>query len=185
LNSIVNRHRIELYILDANGRTAASITRLQWDIDAVLDRVSELLSLGLLSSLPGSLLAIAPKCPVCWSAWLGALGIVGWDPAGKLRWLLPISVGIIIAQAVVSCVRARSNGKGAALLLILSGMILLLIGRANEATSGILVLGVAVLAAGFFVSFLPRHAIRRAEKEHRYRNAELHSPQLAERKILM
>jgi hypothetical protein len=39
------------------------------------------------------------------------LGIVGWDPAGKLRWLLPISVGTIIAQAVVSCVRARSNGK--------------------------------------------------------------------------
>jgi hypothetical protein len=102
-------------------------------------------------------------------------------PAGKLRWLLPISVGIIIAQAVVSCKRARSNGKGAALLLILSGMIRLLIGRANEATAGILVLGVAMLAAGFFVSFLPSHAIRPTEKEHWYRNAELHSPQLAER----
>jgi hypothetical protein len=72
-----------------------------------------------------------------------------------------------------TAMRARSNGKGAALLLILSGMILLLIGRANEATAGILVPGVAVLAAGFFVSFLPRHAIRRAEKEHRYRKALL------------
>ena len=35
----------------------------------------------------------------------------------------------LLLRAVVSCVRARSNGKGAALLLILSGMILLLISR--------------------------------------------------------
>jgi cytochrome oxidase Cu insertion factor (SCO1/SenC/PrrC family) len=35
--STVNRHRIELYLLDAAGRTAASFTRLQWEPQAVLE----------------------------------------------------------------------------------------------------------------------------------------------------
>jgi cytochrome oxidase Cu insertion factor (SCO1/SenC/PrrC family) len=34
--STVNRHRIELFLLDAAGDVAASFTRLQWDPDAVL-----------------------------------------------------------------------------------------------------------------------------------------------------
>jgi protein SCO1/2 len=193
LNSIVNRHRIELYILDANGRTAASFTRFQWDIDDVLDRASELLSIrqiqrnnsgsprattppwpilqaggrALLSAIPGSLLAIAPKCPVCWAAWLGALGIAGWNPVGRLQWLLPLCLGIVVVQALVACVRTRTSGRGAALFLLLSGILMLLIGKANGATASILLLGVAALAAGFFVSFLPRRTMQRPTEELR------------------
>jgi hypothetical protein len=48
-------------------------------------------------------------------------------------------VGIIIAQAVVSCVRARSNGKDAALLLILSGMILSMLSLQAELSPGELI----------------------------------------------
>jgi cytochrome oxidase Cu insertion factor (SCO1/SenC/PrrC family) len=32
----VNRHRTELFVLDAKGRVAAGFTRVQWDVDAVL-----------------------------------------------------------------------------------------------------------------------------------------------------
>ncbi|WP_448624138.1 SCO family protein [Geodermatophilus sp. URMC 64] len=32
----VNRHRTELFVLDGQGRVAASFTRVQWDVDAVL-----------------------------------------------------------------------------------------------------------------------------------------------------
>jgi hypothetical protein len=34
--ALVNRHRIELFILDQEGRIAVTFTRLQWDIQDVL-----------------------------------------------------------------------------------------------------------------------------------------------------
>jgi cytochrome oxidase Cu insertion factor (SCO1/SenC/PrrC family) len=36
--ALVNRHRIELFLLDHEGRIAATFTRLQWDVQAVLDQ---------------------------------------------------------------------------------------------------------------------------------------------------
>lgn len=43
-NTIVNRHRIELFILDKNGSIAFSYTRLQWDIYEVLSHAKSLLT---------------------------------------------------------------------------------------------------------------------------------------------
>ena len=42
--SIVNRHRIELFILDCRGKIAVSFTRLQWDIQEVLEQAKALLN---------------------------------------------------------------------------------------------------------------------------------------------
>lgn len=42
--STVNRHRIELYLLDADGALAAAFTRLQWEPDEVLAAAQALLS---------------------------------------------------------------------------------------------------------------------------------------------
>jgi protein SCO1/2 len=41
--SIVNRHRIELFILDSRGEIAVTFTRLQWDIQEVLEQAKALL----------------------------------------------------------------------------------------------------------------------------------------------
>ena len=38
IESLVNRHRVEAYILDAEGRIAASFERLHWDEEQVVDR---------------------------------------------------------------------------------------------------------------------------------------------------
>lgn len=43
IESLVNRHRIELYILDAEGRIAASFERIHWDEQQVVDRAIEVL----------------------------------------------------------------------------------------------------------------------------------------------
>ena len=43
IESLVNRHRIEAYILDAEGRIAASFERLHWDEQEVVDRAIEVL----------------------------------------------------------------------------------------------------------------------------------------------
>jgi protein SCO1/2 len=44
IESLVNRHRLEVYILDSEGRTAASFERLHWDEQEVVARAIQLLS---------------------------------------------------------------------------------------------------------------------------------------------
>ena len=43
VGSLVNRHRIELHILDAHARVAASFKRLRWDERQVVERAIEVL----------------------------------------------------------------------------------------------------------------------------------------------
>ena len=42
-NLLVNRHRIEVYILDAEGRIAVSFERIHWDEEQVVTRAVEML----------------------------------------------------------------------------------------------------------------------------------------------
>lgn len=42
--ALVNRHAIELFILDEGGRIAATLSRLRWDVGQALDRVQLLLN---------------------------------------------------------------------------------------------------------------------------------------------
>ncbi|MEO8434293.1 MAG: SCO family protein [Pyrinomonadaceae bacterium] len=44
IESLVNRHRIEAYVLDTEGRIAASFERLHWDEQEVVDRALEVLT---------------------------------------------------------------------------------------------------------------------------------------------
>lgn len=43
IESLVNRHRIEVYILDAKGRIATSFERIHWDEAQVVARAVEAL----------------------------------------------------------------------------------------------------------------------------------------------
>jgi protein SCO1/2 len=45
-HSLVNRHRIELYVLDRQGKVAVTFSRLQWDVHEVLDQARALLVAG-------------------------------------------------------------------------------------------------------------------------------------------
>jgi protein SCO1/2 len=44
IESLVNRHRVELFVLDAEGRIAASFERLTWDELSVVEQVTALLA---------------------------------------------------------------------------------------------------------------------------------------------
>ncbi len=54
IQSIVNRHRVELYVLDAAGRIAASFERIQWDENEVLERAAALLAKDSISAVARS-----------------------------------------------------------------------------------------------------------------------------------
>jgi protein SCO1/2 len=44
IESLVNRHRVEAYVLDADGRIAACFERIHWDEQQVVDRAIEMLN---------------------------------------------------------------------------------------------------------------------------------------------
>jgi protein SCO1/2 len=83
--SLVVRHRIEVFILDKHGRIASSVTRLNWGEESVVAGAVALLNestpkLALApaaGSVAGVLASVMPKCPVCWAAYLSSFGITG------------------------------------------------------------------------------------------------------------
>lgn len=89
VGSLVNRHRIEIFLLDRSGRIAASFQRLHWQESEVVDQAVALLTesprratepspnqpLPLSGPVAAVLLALLPKCPICWAAYLSAFGL--------------------------------------------------------------------------------------------------------------
>lgn len=88
--SVVNSHKIELYITDKDGNVRHSFTRVQWDNDAVIKKLESLLKPALrgakalntimrnaLSALVFLGIFFFPKCPFCMAAYASALGITG------------------------------------------------------------------------------------------------------------
>ena len=105
IESLVNRHQIEVYVLDAEGRIAFSFERLRWEEDAIVTRAIDVLNappanieeprpaaierrtIGL--AVPAIALALLPKCPVCWATYLSALGVIGLERTATLARVEP------------------------------------------------------------------------------------------------
>lgn len=152
IQSLVNWHRIELYIVDAKGRIYKSATRLQWDEHEVVQQVQQLLLTStkesaqitmppshptllpkgkalLTNILPTAvsiLIAAFPKCALCWAAYAGALGI-GWlQRIPYSPWLLTVFIGFMLLHLAALIYRAKITGKIYPLVISLMGSGILL-----------------------------------------------------------
>ena len=113
VESIVNRHRVELFILNAQGRIAASYERLLWDEAAVVARASEELKPAAAPLASALALALFPKCPVCWGAYLSALGVAAVPYAPLLAALLLVNLASVWWRG-----RATGDWHGLALAFV-------------------------------------------------------------------
>lgn len=98
----IAQHRIELYMLDDQGKIADSFTRLQWDPKEVLDELKKLLekpsrrngirsvATVLRSFVFPFFIALFPKCPICWAAYMSAFGVAGLQELPYSPWLVPV-----------------------------------------------------------------------------------------------
>lgn len=81
--SLVSRHRIELFVLDPVGRVVYTFRRLNWSEERAVDEAAALLSVkepatpSLLATVAGLAASAVPKCPICWATYLSYLGLTG------------------------------------------------------------------------------------------------------------
>lgn len=140
---IVNRHRIEVFVLDALGRIRVTYVRLSWNPN---DLVNEIRSMpkeagqivkgtdgsggtaiaGMAPSLWALLLAMLPKCPICGATYLSGTGLValpylpGWEKA----W--PAILLLLIVNLTALAWLARSRKKWSTLSWSLTGAAMLI-----------------------------------------------------------
>jgi protein SCO1/2 len=162
IESIVNRHKVELYILDREGRIAASFERFQWDETEVVNRAVEVLTetsvknvhiassaLGTLSSIA---LAFFPKCPVCWSAYLSVFGVASLEQLPYSSWLQPALVIAMVINLGSVWFRARAAGRMLAFHLAAIGGILIALSKLEWSPESAGALGMVLTVAGTLLS---------------------------------
>jgi protein SCO1/2 len=90
-------------------------------------------------SLPGSLLAIliaiSPKCPLCWAAYLSLLGLSGTVSLSLGSWMFAILVSLFLIHLIAIGRRAVRRHYFLPLLLSGGGFITMILGYFFEAPS--------------------------------------------------
>lgn len=175
VESVVNRHRIEAYILDDRGGIAYCFERLQWDEAEVVERAAALLESGpaevkpvpagaTLGSLAALGLAIFPKCPACWAAYLSTLGIAGLERI-PYPWVAPLLAVAALINLGSVWLRARSTHRWTGAWLVTAGAAMIGLSRFGWPLAG---WGVAATLIGSVVSTLPLRDSRVQGREKRF-----------------
>jgi protein SCO1/2 len=141
IESLVNRHRLEVYVFDKKGRIAGSFERLHWDEQEVVAKAVEVLNetedeprkkpqRAINSTLFGTLASIAvaffPKCPFCWAAYLSVFGIASLEQIPYSPWLKPLLIGVMAINLISVWLRGRATNRMLGFYLVLSGATLIL-----------------------------------------------------------
>lgn len=103
--TVVNKHKIELYLADKNGMVAGCSTRLRWNNQEILRHTEILLKnngiqKNIIAKVLHNVLSIflligfifAPKCPLCFAAYISAFGISSSQAVKFSPWLLPLFI---------------------------------------------------------------------------------------------
>ena len=171
IESLVNRHRIELYILDAKGQTAGYFGRIQWNEQEVVDRVIEVLKendnrprLRVASPVFGTAvalgLALFPKCPFCWAAYLSLFGIAGLETIPYSPWLQPLLAILLLSNLASIWFRARTTGRMLPFYLVTAGALTIIASKTLSAPTAMSFLGVLLTLIGSLWSTFTRSLAR-------------------------
>jgi protein SCO1/2 len=134
VESLVNRHRIELYILDAEGRIAVSFTRLHWEEARVVERAIEVLeerkppsaATGLIGAAASIACAFIPKCPVCWAAYLSVFGMDGVLTSPYFSRMQPVLPALLLINVLSVWFRTNRSGRRSAFYIVIAAHLLIL-----------------------------------------------------------
>ena len=128
-SSVVNRHQIELYLVNGNGEVATAYTNFQWNVEDVLEEARSMVAnsangssrppfnSGLRRAVANSwavfvagLIVAFPKCPLCWAGYFSALGLSGMASLMTSTWILPLLMALMATHLFILYHRARQRG---------------------------------------------------------------------------
>jgi protein SCO1/2 len=166
IESLVNRHRIEIYILDATGRVAGYFGRIQWNEKEVVQRALEVqrektsLRRNFASPVFGTAvalgLALFPKCPFCWAAYLSLFGIAGLGTIPYSPWLQPVLAILLLLNLTSIWFRARGTGRMLPFYLVTAGALAIVASKIFGGPDTVGFLGVLLTLVGSVWSTLNR-----------------------------
>ena len=159
IESLVNRHRVEAYVLDAQGRIAESFERLLWEERAIVDRAVDLLNepaeekktraaspvIGAVASVG---VAFFPKCPVCWATYLSMFGVAGLDQIPLPSWLQLLLVAAMLINLASAWLRGWVTGRFTGPSLVSAGAAVILASRSAPGWESAGPWGVSLVLAG-------------------------------------
>ena len=178
IESLVNRHRLEVYILDSNGRIAASFERLHWDEQEVVDRACEVLgeensalpditrekrhriASPMLATLASVAVAFFPKCPICWAAYLSMLGVTGLSQIPYSPWLQPVLVVLMVANIASVWLRGRATRRMSGPYLVTIGALAILASKMDNSSLKLAALGIVLTLTGSLLSVVSSMNLR-------------------------
>ena len=178
VESLVNRHRVEIYVLDSAGRIGASFARIHWDEHDVVERAAALLRedgtpgpsdspvppsppgpparihaastvLGMLASLG---VALFPKCPICWMTYMSLLGLSSVLPIPYSPWWEAVLLALMTVNLATVWWRGRAGGRMAGFHLAAAGAVTLLAMKAGLLPDPAALPGVMLTFAGSIAS---------------------------------
>jgi protein SCO1/2 len=176
IESLVNRHRIEAYILDSEGRMAARFERIHWDEQQVVDRTIEVLkeesgrgasdvsqrpadsparrktASPVFGTLASVAVAFFPKCPICWAGYLSVFGIAGLEQIPYYPWLQPVFVAVMLINLGSIWLRGRSTGRMRGFYLVSAGALAIVVSKMGLGWENAATWGVALTLAGSLLS---------------------------------
>lgn len=144
VGNLINKHQIELYVLDEFGKPIKSLVRLQWEPEDIINVLSEhllrkprshstwghtLRKIGstLRNTIVPILIAFFPKCPLCWAAYMSIFGITGISAIPYSPWILPLLCIFLVINLWFIWRRARIRKNWLAFGLAVVGTMLLII----------------------------------------------------------
>jgi protein SCO1/2 len=233
IESLVNRHRLEVFVLNADGRIAASFERVHWDEQLVVDQAIKVLEEGVRNNEPDVLstafrrpdralnapldnsgpnalssaftrlgrgsetfgrlkavlgtrslansnesgrerksrlkaelrtsalgtiasfaLAIFPKCPICWAAYMSMFGIAGFDRIPYSPWLKPVFLLLVLVNLASVWLRGRATGRMIGFYLAAAGAAAIIAARTGVVPENFAYIGVGLTMAGSLLSAL-------------------------------
>jgi len=178
IESLVNRHRIEVYILDAEGRISASFERIHWDEQQVVHRTIEVLKeksdetpvevspepadpttrrkivSPMFASFASLGVAFFPKCPLCWAGYLSMFGIAGLEQIPYSPWLQPALVAVMLINLASVWLQGRSTCRMIGFYLVSAGALVIVLSKMRLGLENFAVCGVVLTLVGSLLSAL-------------------------------
>ena len=177
IESLVNRHRIELYILDRQAQTAGYFGRVQWKEEEVVARAIEVLRdkesvntassrLRVATPVFGTAvalgLALFPKCPFCWAAYLSLFGIAGVGSIPYSPWLQPVLAILLLSNLASVWFRARATSRRTPFYFVTAGALTIIASKAFAGPDAVGIIGVFLTFAGSVWSTVSSSMLKRS-----------------------